>query len=72
MKNHPEQGYILAKKIGITSDKILSGIRHHHEKSDGSGYPDKLISEEINLFPKIIAICDVFDALSTRSHIKNP
>lgn len=40
--------------------------RHHHEKWDGSGYPDRLSGEEIPLAARLIAICDVYDALRSR------
>jgi response regulator RpfG family c-di-GMP phosphodiesterase len=40
--------------------------RHHHEKWDGSGYPDKLSGEEIPLAARLLAICDVYDALRSR------
>jgi HD-GYP domain-containing protein (c-di-GMP phosphodiesterase class II) len=72
MKKHPEIGDYLAKNIGITNKDILSGIRHHHEKLLGTGYPDGLKGDEISLFAKIIGICDIFDALSTRRSYKDP
>lgn len=72
MKNHPAWGEELAIKIGITNKHILSGIRHHHEKMDGTGYPDGLKDEKISLFSKIIGVCDVFDALTTKRSYKDP
>ncbi len=70
MKKHPAAGYDIALKMGITDKKILSGIRSHHEKLDGSGYPDGLKEKEISLFARIIAVCDVFDALTTKRSYK--
>lgn len=70
MKMHPALGYETALAIGIDNTAILDGIRHHHEKLNGMGYPDKLKESEITLFPRIIGICDVFDALSTRRSYK--
>ncbi len=70
MKKHPASGDTLAKKLGITDKDILSGIRHHHEKMDGNGYPDKLFKKDISLFARIIGICDVFDALTTKRSYK--
>jgi HD-GYP domain-containing protein (c-di-GMP phosphodiesterase class II) len=72
MKSHPMHGYEIAQNLGITDPKILAGIRHHHEKLDATGYPDKIGNEKISLFPKIIGVCDVFDALSTRRSYKDP
>ena len=72
MMNHPSWGDDIARKMGIVDKKILSGIRHHHEKLDGTGYPDKLTDKQISLFPRIIAVCDIFDALTTRRSYKDP
>jgi putative two-component system response regulator len=41
----------------------LDGIRHHHEKLDGSGYPDGLKGAEISLEARILCVADIFDAL---------
>jgi HD-GYP domain-containing protein (c-di-GMP phosphodiesterase class II) len=71
MKMHPALGYDTAMSIGIDNKLILDGIRHHHEKLNGMGYPDGLKGSEITLFPRIICICDVFDALSTRRSYKD-
>ncbi len=71
MKKHPAAGYDLALKLGITDKRILAGIRSHHEKLDGGGYPDGLKDKEISLFPRIIAVCDIFDALTTKRSYKD-
>jgi len=71
MKHHPLYGYTIALKIGIRDRSILDGIRHHHEKLDGSGYPDGLMGKSITLFARIIGVCDVFDALSTQRSYKD-
>jgi len=71
MKKHPAAGYDIAVKMGITDKRILAGIRSHHEKLDGKGYPDGLKDKEISLFPRIIAVCDVFDALTTKRSYKD-
>lgn len=71
MKNHPALGHEIAIHIGIDDQRILDGIRHHHEKLDGMGYPDKIKGDDITLFPRIIGICDVFDALTTRRTYKD-
>jgi HD domain len=48
---------------------VVSGVRHHHEKWDGSGYPDGLAASEIPLFSRIIAVADTYDAItSTRPY----
>jgi HD-GYP domain-containing protein (c-di-GMP phosphodiesterase class II) len=45
--------------------RVIPGIRHHHEHHDGSGYPDGLRGEGIPLAARIIAVADVFDALTS-------
>lgn len=70
MKAHPSLGHEIAINIGIDDKNMLDGIRHHHEKLDGTGYPDKLKGNEITLFPRIIGVCDIFDALTTRRSYK--
>ncbi len=71
MKQHPATGYDIALKMGITDKRILSGIRSHHEKLDGTGYPDGLKDKQVSLFARIIAVCDVFDALTTKRSYKD-
>jgi len=72
MKKHPAEGHSIALKLGINDKRILSGIRHHHEKMDGGGYPDGIKEDKISQFARIIGVCDVFDALSTKRSYKDP
>lgn len=72
MKEHPALGHEIALKLGIEDERILTGIRHHHEKIEGGGYPDNLHREQISQFARIIGVCDVFDALSTKRSYKDP
>jgi HD-GYP domain-containing protein (c-di-GMP phosphodiesterase class II) len=68
IKQHPVVGYNVLSHIEQLRE-ALPGIRHHHEKLDGSGYPDGLKGDEIPLAAKIIAVADVYDALtSSRSY----
>lgn len=63
MKGHVVQGYDLATRIAGLSPETLSVIRSHHERWDGSGYPDALAGTDIPLSARIFAVCDVYDAL---------
>ena len=63
IKQHPELGFEISRNIPNYED-ICDGIRYHHERWNGSGYPQGLEGENIPLFGRIIAIADVFDALS--------
>lgn len=53
-------------------DELTSLVRHHHEKFDGSGYPDLFKGEEIPLLARIMAVADVYSALITKRPYKDP
>lgn len=65
MRRHPDVGYLLCQPIEKTLDLSLESIRHHHEKLDGSGYPDGLKGEDISMEARIMAVVDIYDALIT-------
>jgi len=70
MKSHPENSEKLIASIKKLHD-VSPGIKHHHERWDGRGYPDKLAGEDIPFAARIIAIADTYDAMtSTRSYRK--
>jgi putative nucleotidyltransferase with HDIG domain len=64
LTHHPGLGVALVRDIDFLHDS-LDGIRHHHERWDGAGYPDSLTGEEIPLISRVIAVADAFDALTT-------
>ena len=64
MKTHPEEGYVILKDQDIDPRIKLSALMHH-EKCDGSGYPNRLTSDKIEEFAKIIAIVDTYDAMTS-------
>lgn len=61
---HPVSGFDLCKRLGFMPEE-LGIIRSHHEKWDGSGYPDQLAGEQIPLLARITAVADVYDALTS-------
>lgn len=65
VKNHPVEGWKLLKEGGGVNDAVLDACLHHHEKIDGTGYPDKLKGDKISLIAKMAAICDVYDAITS-------
>lgn len=65
MKQHPSLSYKKLGKNPLISHTVLQGIQTHHEKFNGSGYPFGLIGNDIPLFGRILAIADVYDALSS-------
>jgi len=64
-QQHVLKSVDIAKLNGIHDSKVLLAIESHHEKLDGSGYPHRLIGNQIPIFSQIISICDIFDALTT-------
>jgi len=67
---HALLGWAVVAEAGY--DKIIQGMaRSHHEKWDGTGYPDQLAGQQIPLAARIVAICDVFDALTNQRPYRN-
>jgi putative two-component system response regulator len=69
IQTHPAIGANLVQELR-TLDGVRPIIRHHHERFDGSGYPDGLAGEEIPLGARIMAVVDVYDALRTERPYK--
>jgi HD-GYP domain-containing protein (c-di-GMP phosphodiesterase class II) len=70
MKQHPELGVRALTGIQY-AEHVIDSVLHHHERLDGSGYPDGLNGDQIALQARIIGVCDVWDALtSNRSYRK--
>ncbi len=65
MKAHPVIGYEICKPL-MLSEGVLMIIRNHHEKLDGSGYPDGLKGGELPLSLRIVCVADAFDAMSSK------
>lgn len=70
IKEHPVRSYEVVRQIPQLKG-ALAGVRHHHERLDGSGYPDGLAGDEIPLQARIVLVADIFDSLTTtRSYRK--
>ena len=63
IKRHPVDGAELVKALG--DDELISIVRHHHERLDGTGYPDRLVGEQIPIGARIISVADTFDAITS-------
>ena len=79
MKRHPMHGWDMlhraASRLGEDTDFLRYAMeiaRSHHEKWDGSGYPDQLVGERIPLSARLMAVADVYDALISRRPYKEP
>ena len=64
IKEHAALGSEILQPVPFPPE-VLEAVRHHHEKWDGTGYPDRLIGEQIPLMARIVAVADVYDALTS-------
>lgn len=73
MKSHPVIGYKILNSIKTFDSEVVHGVLFHHERMDGTGYPLRLKGDKINLFSRIIAVADTFDAITANKtyHKKN-
>ncbi|MFJ4141250.1 HD-GYP domain-containing protein [Pseudomonas sp. NPDC089734] len=65
MKYHPEAGLKILEESQQVNAIVLDVCLHHHEKFDGSGYPHGLKGNEISIFARMGAVCDVYDAVTS-------
>lgn len=72
IKDHPNNAKRLLETNRTISLEMLHAIKGHHEKYDGSGYPDGLEGQAIPLFSRIVAIADVYDALTSQRSYRKP
>ncbi len=63
MKRHPIDGAAIVSHLSNPS--VLQGVRNHHERMDGKGYPDGLAGDQLPLVARIIAVADTYDAMTT-------
>lgn len=71
MREHPAQGYDILREMRNLPPEALDVVLHHHEKINGTGYPHGLKGEEISLYAKMGAVCDVYDAITSNRPYKN-
>ena len=72
MQRHPEIGASLLTAQGGFDPEVVDVVLHHHERLDGTGYPDRLKGTQIRDLVRIVAICDVFSALTERRAYRQP
>jgi HD-GYP domain-containing protein (c-di-GMP phosphodiesterase class II) len=71
VQEHPVRGHRIIQNVRSLQSEV-AGVRHHHERLDGSGYPDGLAGNAIPLDARIIAVADVFDALTSARPYRGP
>lgn len=65
VRSHTVKGTEMLLASGIDNERVLDAVRHHHERMDGSGYPDNLAGDQISLLARMCAVCDVYDAVTS-------
>lgn len=72
MRTHPIHGYKLLREQADIPEEIIRGAVEHHEKHDGSGYPRGLKGDQISEIARLLAVVDVYDALTSKRVYKDP
>ncbi len=70
MKRYPLLGHQILEKIGIDDKEILAAVLMHHERLNGTGYPMKKKGDQISIAAQIVAIADVYDAISSEKEYR--
>jgi putative nucleotidyltransferase with HDIG domain len=70
IKSHPEKGIKLLRESHGVDEIVFDVVLHHHEKTNGTGYPKGLKDSEISLYAKMGAVCDVYDAITSNRPYK--
>ena len=70
IKTHPAKGYEMLVEGGKVSEGAMDVVLHHHERYDGTGYPDQLAGDQITLLSRMGAVCDVYDAVTSNRPYK--
>ncbi|WP_337268505.1 HD-GYP domain-containing protein [Oryzifoliimicrobium ureilyticus] len=72
MRKHPQEGYKLLSTVEGVNQTVLDICLYHHEKFDGTGYPERLRGEAIPYYARMAAVCDVYEALTSARSYKLP
>ncbi len=70
LERHPQIGYRMLESLGV--EPIADWVLHHHERWDGTGYPDALEGEQIPIGARIIFVADAFDAMTSNRLYRVP
>src|SRR5579872_7370985 len=72
MADHTTVGHQIVSTVQFPWPKIPEAVRWHHERSDGSGYPDKLLQEDVPMAVRIVGLADSFDAMTSARPYRAP
>jgi HD-GYP domain-containing protein (c-di-GMP phosphodiesterase class II) len=72
MADHTVVGHQIVSTVQFPWPKIPEAVRSHHERSDGSGYPDALMLDDLSMPVRIIGIADAFDAMTSARPYREP
>ncbi|MBI5547538.1 MAG: HD-GYP domain-containing protein [Deltaproteobacteria bacterium] len=70
MRAHPAIGASIIASVGFLKP-VLPAVRHHHERWDGAGYPDRIAGEKVPLVARVVAVADTWDALTSHRPYQN-
>jgi putative nucleotidyltransferase with HDIG domain len=71
IKDHPTKGHQLLLETAYPfADDVFSIVLEHHERIDGQGYPKQLLGKEIHLLAKLVSLCDVYSAITSKRSYK--
>ena len=71
VKEHPRKGWEILRGSPEITATVLDVCLHHHERVDGTGYPERFSEERLTMFSRMGAVCDVYDALTSNRCYKN-
>lgn len=71
IRSHPAEGHKILVASTAVDAVSLDVVLHHHEKADGSGYPERLKDDRLSLYAKMAAVCDVYDAITSNRPYKS-
>ena len=64
MRGHPEKGALYLQGLAAFSEEVIEGVLYHHERINGEGYPQGVSNDDISEYAKIVAIADVYEAMT--------
>ncbi len=70
IRTHPRRGWEMLSEVRSADPAVLDVCLHHHERFDGTGYPDRLAGDQISLLARMGAVCDVYDAITSNRPYK--